>query len=338
MSKKSLSGIALSKQRNRFWKNQTNPEFTDNFINKIEAEGFEWKEPSDMPLGIGVYNGKKYTIDKYWKIRGINWEEMKYLFYPRKRGPRIRIHKMVKRGDEFINVEKEVNILNLMKSKFAPYILGYNKAKTHFKDYILIPQDGNYENMSRSNLVFINKKEYYERGSKRQLVKLLYSINPTATDEQIVDITGVSHPHVYRVKKELIKNWSLSVKSALEELKQKTGLIISEKMYPIYQILLARGNELDNLAIAKEIFPDQYKQALTNSQKKALTMPIVRVRKKLKEAGLLERSVFEQKRSEAEDLLKNKWENWLTNKEIAEKLWLKKEQIDNLARQLRKEI
>lgn len=36
-------------------------------------------------------------------------------------------------------------------------------------------------------------------------------------------------------------------------------------------------------------------------------------------------------------MIKDKINSWKTNKEIAEILWLKKEQIDNLARQIKKD-
>lgn len=36
---------------------------------------------------------------------------------------------------------------------------------------MLVPKDGNYENMDRSNLEYVSKKVYLEKGSKRETIK-----------------------------------------------------------------------------------------------------------------------------------------------------------------------
>ena len=96
--------------------------------------------------------------------------------------------------------------------------------------------------------------------------------------------------------------------------------------------------KLSNSDIAKKLRPQERNQAKTNEEKRKLTDRVVRVRKKLTDAGLIPRfnANFEEKREQATQMIKEKPITRKTNKEIAEMLGLKKEQIDNLARQIKK--
>lgn len=85
------------------------------------------------------------------------------------------------------------------------------------------------------------------------------------------------------------------------------------------------------------LFPDAYRQAKTNEEKKNLTASIVRVRKRLQDQGKISKDLLRQKRNKVIEMLDQKEVSGYTNKEIAELLGLKKEQVDNLARQIKKE-
>ena len=97
---------------------------------------------------------------------------------------------------------------------------------------------------------------------------------------------------------------------------------------------MENGADKTNLEIARELFPQQAEQAITNTAKKLLTAPIVRIKKRLIEKGVLEESPLQKHRDEVINLLKNKGSNHLTNQQIADQFWLKKEQVDNLSRTL----
>ena len=57
---------------------------------------------------------------------------------------------------------------------------------------------------------------------------------------------------------------------------------------------------------------------ITNAAKKLLTAPIVRIKKRLIEKGVLEESPLQKHRDEVINLLKNKNSNHLTNQQIAD--------------------
>ena len=135
MAKKGLSGIALARQRNTMGKNYTSPEITDRFIEGLLGRLREGTEPPEWRIAIGVYHQKYYTLDRDWYVWGLNGEKMKYLSLPRKKAPRVRIHKLIKDPStwEIINKEVEINVLKLMEKEFWPYSLDIQK-----QDYILM--------------------------------------------------------------------------------------------------------------------------------------------------------------------------------------------------------
>lgn len=113
--------------------------------------------------------------------------------------------------------------------------------------------------------------------------------------------------------------------------------MITSKHLPIYEVFLQTKGRLTNLEIAKILYGDTRVDSMTNSQKKALTAPIVRIRKRLMDSGFLSPDPFQLYREELIKLLETKLEHGMTNLQIAEQFGLKKQQIDNLARQIKKE-
>ena len=102
----------------------------------------------------------------------------------------------------------------------------------------------------------------------------------------------------------------------------------------VYTYFMENGADKTNLDIARELFPEEALQATTNVAKKLLTAPIVRIKKRLIEEGILKETPLQKHRDEVINLLENKDSNYLTNQQIAEKFGLKKEQVDNLSRTL----
>ncbi len=139
---------------------------------------------------------------------------------------------------------------------------------------------------------------------------------------------------------ELAQEGKLSSYQDLLDLRNKTGIQIEAESLPLYQALLESQGELSNLEIVKQVRPHEWNYAITNEAKRVLADKVVRARKKLTDKGLIPRynAHFEAKKAEALQLLNEKHFTGKTNKEIAEILGLKKEQIDNLAKQMKKSL
>ena len=336
MAKKNPSGIALSQQRSTMGKNHTSPEITDRFIDGILGKLREGTEPPENPVRISSYAGEQYTLDRDWQVRGLNGEIMKYLIHPKKKAPRLRIHQHIRDSKtwEIVNKEVEVNVLKLMEEKFWSYFPGYAKAITNPGEYMLVPADDDWQNLSWKNLIFVSKKEYNEQGTKRAIVKLFFQAFPNASDQELAEKTGVSRVHIRRVRKELEGSGRLEPKIP-DQLKSLLGFDVTSLHVKIYEYFVTNGAEKSNLEIARELFPEQAEQATTNAAKKLLTAPIVRIKKRLIEKGLLEENPLQKYRGKVLELLKNKEDNHFTNQQIAEQFGLKKEQVDNLARTLK---
>ena len=198
---------------------------------------------------------------------------------------------------------------------------------------MLIPVDDDWKNLSWENLIFVAKKEYNEQGTKRAIVKLFFQAFPNARDQELAEKTGVSRMHIRRVRKELEGIGRLEPKIP-DQLKSVLGFDVTSSHVKIYGYFITNGAEKTNLEIARELFPEQAEQATTNAAKKLLTAPIVRIKKRLIEKGLLEESPLQKYREQVLELLKNKEDNHFTNQQIAEQFGLKKEQVDNLSRTL----
>ena len=336
MVKKNPSGIALSQQRSTMGKNHTSPEITDRFIDGILGKLREGTEPPENSVRISSYAGGQYTLDRDWQVRGLNGEIMKYLIHPKKKAPRLRIHQYIRDSEtwEIVNKEVEVNVLKLMEEKFWSYFPGYAKAITNPGEYMLVPADDDWQNLSWKNLIFVSKKEYNEQGTKRAIVKLFFQAFPNASDQELAEKTGISRVHIRRVRKELEGIGRLEPKIP-DQLKSLLGFDVTSLHVKIYEYFVTNGAEKSNLEIARELLPEQAEQATTNAAKKLLTAPIVRIKKRLIEKGLLEENPLQKYRGKVLELLKNKEDNHFTNQQIAEQFGLKKEQVDNLARTLK---
>lgn len=198
---------------------------------------------------------------------------------------------------------------------------------------MLVPADDDWQNLSWKNLIFVSKKEYNEQGTKRAIVKLFFQAFPNASDQELAEKTGVSRVHIRRVRKELEGVGRLEPKIP-DQLKSVLGFDVTGLYVEIYEYFITNGAEKSNLEIARELFPQQAEQATTNAAKKLLTAPIVRIKKRLTEKGLLDENPLQKYREQVLELLENKEVNQLTNQQIADQFGLKKEQVDNLSRTL----
>lgn len=338
MAKKSPSGIALMKQKNTLWKNKTDPKFTERLLENLEHQNLEGTEPPFNECSVLYYKGKSYKITKYGKLLSLEGEEMKPFFHFNKHWPRVRVKKMVKENGEFKEKDAEVGIFKLMDKHFWPYITGYSLKKRDPKSYILITKDGNNENLAWDNLEYVNKKLYFEKWSKREQIKLLFQFGKDDI-KAIAEQTWISWQHIRRVREELRSEGKADAELAHKRRNSKKEHDIEATLehFPIYELFLQTQGQMTNLDMAKLLFPEAAAQAKTNEEKKKLTLPIVRIRKRLQDQGKIPRDAFQEKREAAIAMLKMKTQTNQTNKQIAEALGLKKEQIDNLARQIKKE-
>lgn len=328
---------ADSQRRIKFW---WNPEITDLFLDKIESESKEWKTPPEWDIVISHYHDKyhhissKYTINKYWEIKSLKWEIMKYIFYPNKRWPRVRlqIKKIDKKWNHFSS-EKELSVLKLMEKNFWVYFKWYSKKKEKPNEYILVPIDWDYNNMRYDNLHYITKKEYYSY--KQDLIKTVLIRNSGATTDSLCETFNTKPGYVYSIKTELANKGKLPKFSEYQELQKEIWIEFCEDNFEIYKLLIKCKWQLSNLEIAKLLRPTE--TALADKQH-YYTDKIVRVRKKLTDQWIIPRfnAEFESKREKAVQMIREKAKTGHTNQEIADILWLKKTQIDNLAKQIKK--
>lgn len=340
--KRNTSGITLLKsdthKKAKFW---WNPEITENFLNKVLWENREWKIPPEWDIVIFHYNDKyhhlysKYTINRDWEIKSLKWEIMKPFFHPNKRWPRIRlqIEKIDKNGKS-IFMEKEIWILQMMEKIFGSYFPWYKLKCKSSRDYILVPKDGNYNNMKYDNLQYLHKNEYYR--TKKNMMKE-YLLFADVDDEKITKLFHTTIGYVKKIKQELVDEWYLSRFSAYQEFQKEIWIEFSEDLMQIYQILMECQWQLSNLEIVKIL---RHNELWDEKKQHLLTNKVVRVRKKLTDKWLIPRfnEWFESKREKAVKMIEDKINSGKTNQEIADILWLKKEQIDNLARWIKKRL
>lgn len=328
------------KQKNSLGKNKTNPDFTDRFVNEIVEKSKEWEFPPEWDFSFIVYKWGEYTINRDWIVKDPKWNPMKYLFYPNKLWPRIRIKRSVKKikSDQIQEEYYEVNVIKLLKQKFASYIQGYKNMMRNPKLFMIVPKDDDWTHLSVQNLEFVSRKIYHERGSKREVVKKFLTFSPEMSDKEIQLKTWISRAHISRVRNEMGKEGSLDSEQELLLLREKTGLQITQENFPIYQLLIASQGRVSNIEIAKKVRWSDFSQLKTNEEKRIRTDKVVRARKRLTDKEIIPRfnHRFEEKKAEAIAMITDKPNSGLTNLEIAKKLGLNKGQIDNLARQLKK--
>lgn len=225
-----------------------------------------------------------------------------------------------------------------MDRYFGAHIKGYREKKKNPKAYILVTKDGLYENLSRDNLEYVDKKLYRERWSKREQIKQILQFQGKDI-RTIAEKTWISQPHIRRVREELWQEGKADAAQAKKRrvFKEENNIECTLEQFPIYKLFLETKWSLSNLEMAKILFPEEYSKADSNEKKKSLTNSIVRVRKRLQDQGKISKDLLKQKRNKVIEMLDQKEISGYTNKEIAELLGLKKEQVDNLARQIKKE-
>lgn len=327
---------ADNQKRARFW---WNPEITDLFLDRIESESKEWKTPPEWDMLIFHYHDKyhhldsKYTINRDWEVKSLKWEVMKYFFHPNKRWPRVRIQiEKINKDGKSIFIEKEIWILQMMERKFGIYLPWYWLKKTYPRDYILVPKDWNYNNMRYDNLHYICKDE----NTKKKLMKSYLKIHSSVDDERMANLFDTSQWYVRKARQELVDEWHFSQFSEYQKFQKEIWIEFNEDSFEIYKILIQSQWKLSNIEIAKVLWPKEIEKA---EDKSFYTNKIVRARKKLTDKWLIPRfnELFESKRSEIVERIKNKANSGETSQQIADAFWLKKEQVDNLTRQIKKE-
>jgi len=349
----------INNHRTFWW----NPEFLNVFLEREERKritwDLEWKEPPDWDFLIHHYTDKyhflssKYTINKYGEVKSLRWENMKYLFYPNKRWPRVRLQITIRKDWRDINTEKEFSVYKLMERNFRYYIKWYTKKKNNPKQFILVPKDWNENNMRYDNLEYIDKRNW----TKRKYIENLLLSNHNISVESICRLLKTTPKYVNKILASLAKKWDSEDKTnpdnkkwepkednwmirrfqLYEELQDKLWIQFTRENFEIYQILIDSKWELSNIEIARKLRPEEISKT---EMRRKLTDKIVRARKKLTEKGIIPRFnvLFESKRNLAVAMLQEKqhsW-SWMTNEQIANCLWLKKGQIDNLSRQIKK--
>lgn len=334
-----ISLLRLDNRKNtRFW---WNPEITENFLDNVLRESREWKEPPEWDIVIIHYSdhyhrlNSKYTINKDWEIKSLRWEVMKPFFHPNKRWPRVRIQiEKLDKNWKSIFIEKEIWILQMMEKVFGSYFPWYKLKCKSPNDYILVPIDWNYSNMRYDNLNYLRKSEYYR--TKKKLIKDYLLLHINIDDEKLANLFNTTQKYIKKIRQELIDEWYSSRFSLYQNIQKEIWIEFAEDSMKIYQILMECQWQLSNLEIVKILRP---KESSVNTNQRYFTDKVVRARKKLTDKWLIPRfnELFESKREKAVQMIKDKSSSGKTNQEIAEELWLKKQQIDNLARQIKKE-
>lgn len=339
MKRNSLGANLLkadSQRRIKFW---WNPEITDLFLDRIESESKEWKTPPEWDMLIFHYSDRyhhlhsKYTINRNWEVKSLKWEVMKYFYHPNKRWPRVRIQiEKIGKNRESISQEKEIWILQMMEQKFGIYFPWYWLKKIFSKDYILVPRDWNYNNMKYDNLHYVCKDEK----TKKKLMKNYLKINSKIDDKSMAKIFDTSIWYVRKARQELVDEGYISQFSEYQRFQKEIWIEFSEDSFEIYKSLIQSQWKLSNIEIAKLLWSEEIEKA---EDKSFYTNKIVRARKKLTDKWLIPRfnGLFESKRAEIVERIKNKANSGETSQQIADAFWLKKEQIDNLIRQIKKE-
>lgn len=341
MKRNPLWSSLLKSDRQRHNVKWGNPEITDKFLDKIEKENKEWKEPPEWDFVIYHYSDEyhhiksQYTINRYWEIKSLKWNVMKYLFYPKKRWPRVRLQ-IIKRDKKWSYriTEKEFGILQLMEKKFWRYIPGYKKKIENPLEYILAPKNWDYNNLKYDNLHYITKNEYYN--TKTQQIKNVLLAGAKFTNDQLCKMFNTTTQYILKIKHDLAKHGKLPEFQEYQLIQKEIWIEFNEDLQQVYQLLIESEWNLSNLEMAKTIRP---KELSETKNRRIFTDKIVRIRKKLTDQWLIPRfnELFESKREEAVRMIKDKANSGKTNQEIADILWLKKTQIDNLSRQIKKE-
>jgi len=338
MAKHSILWSSLLHPKSTLWRNRENPLKTEMFLNKILSQPLEWHTPPAGYFSFSSYQGKSYSINRNGIVKSLDWEIMKPYFHKKKRWWRIRIKVAHLEWDTIITKEKEITILSLMDSLFWPYLKWFEKKKQNPNGFILVPKDWDYNNCSWENLEYTSKALYREKGTKRGALRFILETTHES-DKEIAERTHIKRSEIQKQKMKLVGEGKLPKYRKTLSLREELWFTISQESLPIYEALLQCWWKLSNWELATIIYKEAYTQA-SQEEKKRLASKFVRARKQLTDRGLLQRynDVFESKKSDAIKMLSEKSITGHTNQEIAETLWLRKTQIDNLARQIRKSV
>jgi len=208
------------------------------------------------------------------------------------------------------------------------YINWYQLKQKEPTKYILAPIDKDYTNLNISNLEYVKKNRDTQTALAETFMEQGYSV------EQL------KQQFSKKVFYTIIQNFPDYQK--YQKRKKEIWINFSYEQRPIYEAILKYNWNKDNKDLALEIRWDDYKNA-NQTEKEHFTNQIVRIKKKLKTNGNIWINCFRQnperetKKNQVYQLRlqKEKGEINITNKEIAQKVWLKEEQVNNLIRQFK---
>ena len=321
------------------------PEITDRFTDKTKREIKGWSLENTVPCNWNT----TFCMEGWYKVNihgQVIWQNNSPLtqrFRKWKRSPFVILTFKKKNGNEDpSSSQKEQRLDHLMRKYFWPYIEWYSetkRSKNKDKTYIVAPKDGNWSDMSLTNLKYTEKKEYELDWTKKWLLMgLLPFFEKIKSDDDLATLLSVSRWWVSRVKTELKEKGRIGNDKL-------NNLVISYKTYKIYEALLACEWLTSNLDIAKKLRPEE--DFSTKITQDMLTDKVSRVRRKLYDAWLIKKyNTYQQKvniadvRQELEKMLianrgVEKWKR-NTHEEIAQIFGLEKQQVDNYSRQMKK--
>ncbi len=296
---------------------------------------YEWTIPKTTEYRIIDW----YSINIDWQVIWKTGNPLKYFYKKENLAPYVALSRIVKSKDwEFITKQKEHKITELMHKYFWPYIINYSNYVLRPDEFIVVPKDSNWDNLSLQNLEFVNKKEFYLQGTEKwRLIKLFPFLN-TKTDQELADMFNLSRGWVNRIRTELKEAWKIWDP-------RLKGLVISKNNEKVYIALLECNWLKSNLELAKDIWAEENFDDKENKER--LTDKISRVRKKLLDKWLIEKyNTYGQKvnisdvREELLEILESNSKlpksERQTHQQIANRFSLKKGQVDNFSRTLKK--
>jgi hypothetical protein len=318
------------------WLSEITDRFTDETVRNIKGWELEGKLPWNA--AIPIEHGYRITIHGQ-----VIWQNNKPLtLIPRKwKRSRIVIMTLNKKNANWDrNIKKkEERIDNLMKKYFWPHIEWYSEMKLHRNQtYIVVPKDGNWNDMSVSNLKYTLEETYNLNWTKKSLLIPLIPFFKNKSEEELAKLLSTSRWWVNRIKSELKAKGEI-----WDEVLNK--LVISHKSYQIYIALLACDWLQSNLDIAKKLRPQA--DFTDKGKQDSLTDKVSRVRRKLYDKKLIKKYNTYQKEINIWDVRQELKKMLIANKaiekskrkthaEIAEIFGLWKEQVDNYSRQIAK--
>ena len=336
MAKHGISWISLLKSQ-AWWRFNENPKKTQRFLCDVLSQDFEGKEPPEWDFVFSNYKDLTYTINRNWEVKWLNWQIMTPFFSKNKRWPRVRIQYLLQQNGTMANKEKEVSILSLMNKIFWRYLTWYKRMENSNKHFILVFKDWDPNNIKRDNLEYIDYRLFREIGTKRWEIRNLLTVN--ASDKYISSRFGVSRSEIQKVKKKMVEEGKLPKYQRVLNLREQLWFELTEELLPIYEALLESLGKLSNDELARILWKEEYSKADVK-EKERFKSKISRARKRLTEKWFIPRynELFEKKKAAAIRMLSEKELTGYTNKDIADKLWLHKTQIDNLAKQIKKSV